>query len=412
MDSLPLGKLQSASSHDSETVSFRGLSASGFRPLFFAAALSAVLTVPLWLFALSGSASLGTAYLQPMSWHAHEMVFGYASAVVAGFLLTAVKNWTGRETATGGFLYGVVFLWFLGRLVLLAGASLPKPLVAIVDLAFVPAIAVAIGRPIVASNNKRNFVMLAVLGALFAANLAVHLDALGIFAGGTGWQLRGSHAGVDILVLLCVIIRGRVVPMFTRNGASSKTVVSVPALDTAATVAVAAYAIFDVSAVSSRASCIAAAVGSLILVARSVRWGSISALSHPLLWILHFGHAWIIVGLGLRAASIVFVSIPQAAATHALTVGAIGSLTLGMMARVSLGHTGRSLHVGPVTVVGFAAITLAALLRVVGSFISPVRASYLTVLEASGALWSIAYALYVVAYAKILFTPRVDGKPG
>jgi uncharacterized protein involved in response to NO len=406
---LPLAGGPSGAHSTDRTPDSLGLSASGFRVFFLAAALSAVLAVPMWLLVLNGSASAGVGYLQPMSWHAHEMVFGFSCAVVAGFLLTAVKNWTGRETATGGALYGLALLWGLGRVVLLAGSRLPGPLVALVDLAFLPAVAIAIGRPIFASANKRNYVMLGVVGLLFAANLAVHLDALGVLP---GWQLRGSHAGVDVVVLLTAIIAGRVLPMFPRNATGSKRIVSVKALDVAALVAIAVYSVLDVVAPFTSAAGLVAAVAAVLVVARAARWGVLPALRHPLLWILHFGHAWIAVGLALRAASIVSVSVPSTAGTHALTVGAIGSLTLGMMARVSLGHTGRPLVVRPITVVAFVLLTLAACLRVFGPLIGTLGVSYLAWLVMSGVAWALAFALFVAAYAKILVSPRVDGKPG
>jgi uncharacterized protein involved in response to NO len=408
MRSLPLaGAAPEPRTHEAVVPS--GLAASGFRPFFLAAALFAALAVPMWLLVMNGSISVGGGYLQPMSWHAHEMVFGYSSAVVAGFLLTAVKNWTGRETATGGALLALAFLWLLGRVVLALGSRLPLSLVAIIDLAFLPAVALTIGRPIIAAGNKRNYVMLAVLGALFAANASVHLDALGVLE---GFQLRGSHAGVGIIVLLAAIIAGRVIPMFTRNATGSKAVVSVKALDVAALAAIALHSVLDVASPFSWPAGVTALVAAGLVVARSARWGSVAALRHPLLWILHFGHGWIAVGLALRAASIAFPSIPASAGTHALTVGAIGSLTLGMMARVSLGHTGRPLVATPITVVAFALVTLAACLRVFGPLVGGVSVSYLTWLAVSGALWSCAFALYVAAYAKILVSPRADGKPG
>lgn len=387
----------------------RALSASGFRVFFLGAALLAVLAVPAWLLVLHGSISAGAGYLEPTGWHAHEMVFGFACAVVAGFLLTAVRNWTGRETATGRALYGLALLWLLGRVVLVLGSTLPKPLVAFVDLAFLPALALAIGRPIVASGNKRNVVMLVVLGALFTANLGVHLDALGWLP---GWQLRASRAGVDIVVVLAAIIAGRVIPMFTRNATGSKEIVSVKGLDVAAVVAVACYAALDVAAPESWPAGVVAAAAAVLVVARAARWGVRPALRQPLLWILHFGHAWIAVGLALRAASIAIPSLPSTAGTHALTVGAIGSLTLGMMARVSLGHTGRALVAHPITVTAFVVLTLAACARVFGPLAGSLGLSYFAWLVVSGVAWSTAFALFVAVYAKILVSPRADGKPG
>lgn len=413
MHSLPLGGDTPAARSRGSAPPLRGLSASGFRPFFLAAALMAVLAVPMWLLVSNGSASASGGYVQPMAWHAHEMVFGYACAVIAGFLLTAVKNWTGRDTATGAGLHALALLWFLGRVVLFLGATLPRPLVAVVDLAFLPAVALAIGRPIVATGNKRNFVMLGVLGVLgvlFAANLAVHLDALGVLA---GWQLRASHAAVDIVVLLSAIIAGRVIPMFTRNTTGSEGVVSSKPLDVAALVTLALYTLMDVAAPSSRAAGLVAAVAALLVLARAARWGGAASLRHPLLWILHFGHAWIAVGLALRAASVLgSTSVPSTAGTHALTVGAIGSLTLGMMARVSLGHTGRPIVPRGITVASFVLLTFAACARVFGPMVHGLAVPYARWLLISGTAWSLAFALFVVAYTKILVAPRADGKPG
>lgn len=402
------GEPPHARSRDGKTL-LHGLSANGFRPFFLVAAILAVMAVPMWLLVLNGAARAGGVYLQPMAWHAHEMVFGYAAAVVAGFLLTAARNWTGRETATGAPLYALVLVWLLGRVVMLVPSALPAPLVALVDLAFLPAVALAIARPIVAAGSRRNYVMVAVLAVLAAANLSVHLDAAGVLP---GWQLRGSHAGVDVVVLLTAVIAGRVLPMFTRNATGSTTVVSSKLLDAAALAALALYTVLDVAAPLSSVAGVVALVAALLIVARSARWGFVPALRHPLLWILHLGHAWIAVGLLLRAASTWMPSIPASAATHAFTVGTIGSLTLGMMARVSLGHTGRALAVRPVTVLAFVLLTLAACARVFGPLVSLQAVSYLRWLEISGIAWAFAFALFLVAYTRILVSPRVDGKPG
>jgi uncharacterized protein involved in response to NO len=202
--------------------------------------------------------------------------------------------------------------------------------------------------------------------------------------------------------------------MFTRNATGSTRVVSIHALDVAAVASIALYAALDVAAPISGATGVAAAAAAALVVARSVRWNTTAALRHPLLWILHFGHAWIAIGLVLRAASFVTM-IPSTAGTHALTVGAIGSLTIGMMARVSLGHTGRLLVAKPVTVAAFVLITVAACVRVLGPLLgltSLQGVSYSTWLLVSGTAWSLAFALFVVAYAKILTSPRTDGNPG
>jgi uncharacterized protein involved in response to NO len=386
-----------------------GLSASGFRPFFLLAAAIAVVLVPWWVLLLDGSLSQGTTYLMPMAWHAHEMVFGFGCAVVAGFLLTAVRNWTQRETATGAGLYGLAALWGLGRLVMTVRLGLPAPAVAIVDLAFLPALALSIARPIIASGNRRNYAMIGVLALLFTANLAVHLDALGA---APGWQLRATHAAVIVLALLAAIIAGRVIPMFTRNATGSTRVASVAWLDIAAVAAIAGHLVFELAAPFSLPATVTAALAGALVLARAARWGFVASLRQPLLWILHAGHAWIGVGFALRVAAVMTTRISTTAATHALTVGAIGALTLGMMARVSLGHTGRSLALRPITVAAFALVTLAAVLRVFGPILGASALAYSAWLALSATAWAAAFALFLVAYLRILVSPRADGKPG
>lgn len=386
-----------------------GLAANGFRVFFLLAAGFAIAVVPAWLFVLDGSLVARAAYLTPMGWHAHEMVFGFAAAVVAGFMLTATRSWTQRETATGGALYALAVLWVLGRDLVTVGVGLPGPVTAIVDLAFLPAVAVVIARPILASGNKRNFVMVGILLLLFGANLLVHLDALGVLP---GWQLRAPHAAVIVLALLASIVAGRVVPMFTRNTTGSTQIASVRWLDLAAVAAIALHLIFELVAPFSWPATAAAGLAAVLVLARSARWGALAARRQPLLWILHLGHAWIGVGFALRVACMFTSRVSMTAGTHALTVGAIGSLTLGMMARVSLGHTGRALVIGRTTVAAFVLITLAAVLRVFGPIVGPLALSYATWLALSGVAWSAAFALFLVAYARVLVRPRVDGKPG
>jgi uncharacterized protein involved in response to NO len=378
-----------------------GLAGSGFRVFFLVAAAFAIAVVPVWLFVLDGSLPARSSYLMPMGWHAHEMVFGFACAIVAGFVLTAARSWTGRETATGGALYGLAALWMLGRVVVSVDLGLPGPVVALVDLAFLPAVGVAIARPIIAARSTRNFVMIGIVALLSVANLAVHLDALGVLP---GWQLRATHAAVGVLALLASIIAGRVVPMFTRNATQSKQIVSVKWLDLAAVVMIAVHVGLELVAPFSRPATTAAAVAAVCLLARSARWGALASLRHPLLWILHVGHVWIGVGLALRVASVMTARISATAGTHALTVGAIGCLTLGMMARVSLGHTGRPLVVRRTTVVAFGLVTLAAALRVVAPIAGALP--YPMWLALSAAAWSTAFALFLVGYAGVLVRPR------
>jgi uncharacterized protein involved in response to NO len=379
--------------------------AKGFRPFFLLAGGFAALVIALWLLALAGAARFD-AYLGPMYWHAHEMVFGFTAAVIAGFLLTAVGNWTGRETAVGGRLFLLVALWVAGRVAFLAMAVLPGPVVAVADLAFLPALALVIGRALVATRSRRNYPVLAIVIALWLADLAVHLDANGVLP---GWQWRATLGAIDLVILLIVLLSARVVPMFTRNATGVESIHNLPALDVAATAAMAGLTIVDVAFPSPRLAAVLAGAAAAFALARSVPWGARHTLRQPLLWILHAGHAWIIVGLALRAAAELTGRVPAAAAIHALTVGAIGGTTLGMMARVSLGHSGRRLIPPPLVAVAFAEITAAGIARILAALSI---AFYPVGLHISGALWSIGFATFTIVYAPILVRRRADGRPG
>jgi uncharacterized protein involved in response to NO len=379
--------------------------AKGFRPFFLLGSGFAALIMPLWLLALAGVVQID-AYVGAMFWHAHEMVFGFTTAVIAGFLLTAVGNWTGRETAVGGRLLVLVALWLAGRVAFAAMSVLPGPVIAIADLAFLPVLAVVVGRALVATRNRRNYAVLAVLAALWLANLAIHLDANHVIA---GWQWRATLAAIDAITLLILLISARIFPMFTRNTTAVTSIRSLRALDIATVAAMAALLIVDIARPGSRAGTGIAAVTAAAALARSVPWGARHTARHPLLWILHVGHAWVVVGLGLRVAAELVPRIPASAAIHALTAGALGCITLGMMARVSLGHSGRPL-VAPLPVaLAFGALVVAAIVRVIGPFS---LALYPAALYLAGSLWSVAFATFTVAYARILTEPRIDGRPG
>jgi uncharacterized protein involved in response to NO len=383
------------------------LSAKGFRPFFLLAAVFAVGIVPLWLAFVAGEAR-PSSYLEPTTWHAHEMIFGFAAAVLAGFLLTAVGNWTQRETAVGAPLLALAALWVAGRVAMTAPGLLPRGADAALDLAFLPALGVTIARPLVATKNRRNFVMLAVLGALFAANLVVHLEALGYAGAGAG--RRACLVAVDVVLVVVTIIAGRVFPMFTRNATGVASIRSRPSLDAPAIAAMAGLTLVDAVSPESTGAAAFAALAGALAVARAVGWWTPRVAKHPLLWILHVGYAWIPLGLALRALAAWDGTVPRSVALHALTVGAIGSLTLGMMARVALGHTGRALVASKPTAWAFAALSAAAVVRVFAPLLAP--GMYLGSLVVSGTLWTIAFVLFLVVYVPILTSPRVDGKAG
>jgi uncharacterized protein involved in response to NO len=383
------------------------LASKGFRPFFLLAAVFACCIVPVWLLVLAGLVR-PTSYLDATTWHAHEMVLGFCIAVIAGFLLTAVGNWTQRETLVGPGLLVLAGLWVLGRVAMLFPDAFPRGVVACIDLAFLPALIAVLARPLVATGNRRNFVMLAILGALFAANVVVHLSALGAVSAGAGRV--ACLVAIDVVLLVILVIAGRTFPMFTRNATGASGIRSVGWLDVLTIASMALLVVLDaLFPQTTLSSSFAGAVGVLAL-ARAARWGTWHTGKHPLLWILHAGYGWCVAGLLLRGCAGFVPTVPSSLATHALTVGAIGSLTLGMMARVALGHTGRPMVAAKPVVWAFMAITAAAIVRVTAPLLA--AGWYLASLVAAGTLWTLAFALYVTVYAPILSAPRIDGKAG
>jgi uncharacterized protein involved in response to NO len=382
--------------------------AKGFRLFFLLAAVYAVTIVPLWLAMLSGWLAPHSP-LAPGDWHAHEMIHGFALAVIAGFLLTAVGNWTSRETATGAALAALALVWCAGRLALLFSTALPRGVPAVADLAFVPLLAAILARPLLASGNRRNLVMLAVLLALGVTNAVVHLESAGWL--GAGAARRANLVAVDVISLLILIIAGRVFPMFTRNATGVASIRSQPWLDRACIAAMALLCVVD--ALAAREGTLAkglAGVVAVLAAARALHWGALHSRREPLLWILHAGYFWLVLALLLRGVG-GWLGLPlDSVATHALTVGAIGSLTLGMMTRVSLGHTGRMLATPPAMTIAFVAMSFAALMRVLTPWLAP--RLYREGLIVSGMLWTAGFAIFLVVFAPVLLAPRVDGKPG
>ncbi len=391
---------------DSGTRPPLALLAKGFRPFFLFAAALACSMVPLWLFVFFGAVRVG-AYFDPVTWHAHEMVFGFAVAVLAGFLLTAVGNWTHRETLVGAPLAALSALWIAGRVAVTFASAFPRVVPAVLDLAFLPALVFALARPLVRAKNRRNFVMLAVLVALFVSNVAIHLEALGVRPG-VGRAAR--IAAIDIVVLVMLIMAGRVFPMFTRNATQVANIRSSPVLDASTIAAMALLTAFDVASPDNRVAAVLSCVVAVLALLRARTWGARHSLREPMLFILHAGYLWIPFGLILRGAALLDPRALPSLATHALTAGAMGSLTLGMMVRVALGHTGRLLRAPKSIVVAFALVTLGAIARVVVPLVHVEW--YRAALIVGGTLWSAAFAIYLFAFAPILATPRIDGKRG
>ena len=379
------------------------LFALGFRPFFLGAGLSAVLLMGLWLVMYQKGTRLDVPY-PPMLWHAHEMIFGYAGVVIAGFLLTAVQNWTQIRTPSGTLLVALFILWLVGRIAPFI-PGLPMGIASLLDLLFFPAVILAIAKPIVRVKQTRNYAFPFMLGMLTLANVLVHSEFLGF---GQGTARVGYTLAVYMIVLMMVVMGGRVIPSFTDSKLRSqaKRWKVIEWLAPVTTLVVLSAALFDpVSAITGLVAAVAAAVHGL----RLYGWHTRRLWSVPLLWVLHLGYGWIVVGFALVALSTMGWLAPSTA-LHAFTVGAIGTLTLGMMARVSLGHTGRMLEPAKIVSVAFGLIVAAALVRVGGPLIFPQRYDWAILL--SGFIWMLAFAVFVVVYAPFLIQPRQDGKEG
>ncbi len=382
----------------------------GFRPFFLLAALQGAAAVAVWA---AASAGLGAvpAWLPGPWWHAHEMLFGFVAAAVAGFLLTAVPVWTATPPVAGAPLAGLVALWLAGRLAMAGAGALPAGLVAVVDLAFLPALAIALAPALARPGQARNRGFLAVLTGLTAANAVMHAQAAGLLAAGARPAL---YATVDGIALLIVVIGGRIAPAFTRNALQRAGVtapVRSPAwLGAAAIAALLALTAADALQVPPTTTGALAGVAALAVAARMAGWQSARTLRDPLLWSLHLGVAWVAVGLAARAAAELLGALPPTAALHALTAGAMGGTILAVMSRVGLGHTGRPLVPPRGTVLAYGGVHGAALLRVLGPTLLPEWTVVLVL--ASGLLWAAAFVLFAVLYAPILLRPRIDGLPG
>ena len=376
--------------------------AVGFRPFFLGAGLWAAGAVALWLAQLAGWPALPSAF-DPIAWHAHEMLFGYVAAVIAGFLLTAIPNWTGRLPVCGRQLGGLFALWCAGRVAVGVSAWIGPATAAALDLAFPVALCAVVLREIAAGGNWRNLPVAALVAVLAASNGLMHLEALGL-APTTDLGLRLGIAAVAVLIAL---VGGRVVPSFTRNWLAKRgeTVLPRPfgrldGLAVAATVAAGLAWTFAPEAPASGAlALLAAALGG----ARLAGWRGHRTRAEPLVWVLHLGYAWLVAGFALLGAAVLVPALPQSAALHALTAGAMGTMTLAVMTRATLGHSGQALTAGPGTAAIYALVGAAALLRVLAPFTALDTA---LLFGLSGLAWIGAFALFVILYGPLLIGRR------
>jgi uncharacterized protein involved in response to NO len=385
------------------------LAATPFRLFFLLAGVFAALWLPLWISILfRGSPTLLTN-LGAIGWHGHEMLFGYTGAVLAGFLLTAARAWTGRPTISGLPLLALVALWCLGRVAALRSAGLPPMLPILLDGGFWLMTAAATARPIIAARSRRNWAFPVLLLIIGASDVVIHLHVT--HAVSPLWSARGLPVAMDAIALIILIFGGRILPLFTGNAIDDLTPRKKGILDWLGLGAMVALMIAH--AASTRPGPVVhwLALGAGVLnTARLWGWGGTRTLGSPILWVLHLG--WLLLGASIIMQGLagLYDRISPSAAQHMFTVGGLGVTTLGMMARVSLGHTGRKLKVPASVAIAFGILAVATMVRVVLPIAEPTL--YLTALKISGLAWAAAFAIFTVRYAPILVSPRVDGKPG
>lgn len=377
----------------------------GFRPFFLAGALFAMLAIPLWIAAFTGHLAW-----QPaggwIAWHRHEMLFGFAGAIIAGFLLTAVQNWTGLPGLRGRPLMGLAALWLAARLAWLGDA--PPWLLLPLELAFFPALALSIGLSLVRVKQRRNYPVLAIILLLAVANL---LTLLGLSQNDHGLSRQGDQGALWLIAALISIVGGRVIPVFTRNGLGLTEPVTAPAwlehLLPAASVAVALLMFSGLTLTPTPWLATVFFILGAGHLLRLIRWYRPGIRRVPLLWSLHLAYAWLAIAcLGMGGWHAGWpVSFSQA--THLLAVGGMSAIILAMIARVSLGHTGRPLQAPPGVSLAFVLINLTVPLRVWLPEYHALAGLWL----AAGA-WALAFGLFVLHYLPILSRPRADGGPG
>ena len=373
----------------------------GFRPFYLLASGFAALSIPLW--ALQFAGWLGQPYLEGPLWHAHEMLFGFTLAVIVGFLLTAGRNWSNRPTPTGAPLAALALLWVAGRVLVLTPFGWTA---AIVNAAFPLAAAIALAIPFIAAGNRRNYFFVALLLLMSAAELAVHLNKLGLLPI-PAWL--GIQLALDAVLFIMAVMGGRVIPMFTNNGVPGAQAVRHPVVEQAALGLTLALLAADALRLQGLPLALLAVAAGAAHLARWVLWQPWTTGRAPLVWVLHVAYLWIPVHLALRALAQAGWVAPSLA-VHALSVGAAGGLIIGMMVRTARGHTGRPLLADRWDVACFALVIAAALVRV----LLPLAAPALTVGAVlwSAAFWSAGFGVYAVRYWPVLTRPRLDAKPG
>lgn len=379
---------------------------AGFRPFFFLGPLWAIVVVCLWIEALAGSITLPTAF-DPLAWHRHEMMFGFLGAVIAGFLMTAIPNWTGRLPIAGRRLAALAFLWIAARFAILFSATIGSVPAMLIEATFLFTLAGACAREVLIAKN-RNLPVVGVVLLFSVAAVVDHLEGLGL----VGTDQLGWRSGFALILILVTLIGGRIIPSFTANWLIKQGHAKLPGqASTFDHIAIATTALGLACWAFQIAPSLAAVLlfaGSALQALRLARWGGWRTAREPLVLILHIAYAWLPIGLLLLGLSIVNIDVSSTAGLHALGAGAMASMVLAVMTRATLGHTGRELHAGIGTVIIYALVTAGAALRVAAPWL---QYDYLLLIRIAGTLWGAAFLLFLALYGPKLLGPRPDGKP-
>lgn len=377
----------------------------GFRAFFALAGLSSLILIAMWTSIFNGSLVLDN-YYPTTYWHSHEMLLGYSAAVLAGFLLTAVRNWTGRPTIQGDKLALLCLLWLYGRIIPFYSELIPDSIIAAIDFAFLPTLIICLVKPIAEVDKPKMLLLPCLLAIMSFGNALIHAELLGISDNTASF---GITLVLSSIIMVILVIAGRVFPFFTERALSGVLIIRNSLFDVLAIFS--SLLVFSLLLMNISGTLLATAA--LFAVAsntlRVTTWYVHRIWYLPLLWVLYMGYCWIIFGFILTALSAYQLILPSLA-LHAFTVGGIGILTLGMMARVSLGHTGRVLKVSNAIALAFVLINIAALFRVIMPFLLPDW--YANMVYFSTLCWLAAFSLFILIYSPILTSAREDGKKG
>jgi uncharacterized protein involved in response to NO len=381
-----------------------------FRPFFLFGSLFGILAMAVWIGYLNGIVSF-RPYGNPIYWHMHEMIFGFVSAFIVGFLLTAVQNWTGLRAVNGFMLMVLFLLWLSARIIMALDMDINGIAVTLIDTSFYLFAAILMANLVIRSNNIRNLFFIPVLVFLAACNGLFHL---GVLVGNNDYVNQGLYGAIMQISMMIVIIAGRVLPMFTANGTQTEKVLPLLWLERTCVIFSGLFIVLFLFGLNRQLPTIIMAllfsVASICNGIRAIRWRPWITFRTPLVWSLHLAYWFIPLGYGLFALHYFALDVSLSVSIHALTAGAMSALILAMIARVSLGHTGRALKIHHSMTVAFSFILGAALIRITSGLWPALFSNYGSLI--AGGCWIIAYSIYLINYSKILTSARPDGRPG